>query len=415
MTARAFADAFSEASLTERSEYASKRARTHEESFVRVQGGSGEGNDDDDDDSNVFATWIGDANNDDDADADNAVGNDEYDWGAYTGRRFGGKGGRNSRQAPLRTFPNAGNAEDFWRLRDPAFSDGDEREQGARAEMPQRQQQQPRQRRLQRRQQQQQPDDDDESGVGPDEARFFYVPADKCPLCWEQQMFVMRNTQQQHGTGDVQQAKTAMLQKIDDYRRVIFDLERSLRTMQNDSIIWEAMLLARRTYIEKHLDAYGVPYTRWTREMLARHYDVRNEHTFDLERSYRTDERDMRRMQAKIVKQSLYIRQPGAESSGGGVNSAAASGGGTAVNLRAAEMILKLSKRRQELNKAIDDCVKGRAEDTQANSRQLISLLQSTAARENGTAQAGAGREGGADGADEPLDVIADMYEVGGI
>lgn len=263
-------------------------------------------------------------------------------------------------------------------------------------------------------------------GQSVDEAEaYFFVPADECPICWEQQNFLMRDTRPRGGaSADVQQSQGAMVQKITDYRKVIFDLEVSLRTVQNDAIVWKAMLLARREYIERYLIEYGVPFTAWTREILETHYDVRNGHTFDLERDYRMEERDMRKIQTKIVKNALYMKTPP-----GDVQSHSGGGGGgeddgnLAINLRSAEMIIKLSKRRQELNKAIEECVKGRAEDTQAASRQIISLLQNTAAQRQadgafdapGRQADGVFDENAEDACERPSDVIADMYNVGGL
>ena len=231
------------------------------------------------------------------------------------------------------------------------------------------------------------------------------VPANECPICWEQQTFVMRDTRA--GTADVAQGKTAMVQRVDDYRRVIFDLERALRTVENDRVVWDAMLKARREYIEQHLDAHGVPHVKWTLDMLRAHYEVRDDdaadddHTFDVERLYRKEERDLRRIQGKITKTALYV---GDDAGAADPASQSEGRGKPAVNLRAVDGILRLSKRRQELIKSIEDCIKARAEDTQASSRQIITLLQVRAAPD-------AVEQGG----DAARDVVADMYRVGGL
>jgi len=357
-------------------------------------------------------------------------------------------------RAPRRDLA-AGNAEHFWRLRDPqrfsrspsregddsqdeAVFSGQERN-GVRFSgegdsvsfspgegMEAREERRENQRRRARRGRRGTRDGARRGGAGEAEG-YFFVPADECPICWEQQNFVMRNTRpaaQSAGgaagaAADVQQSQSALVQRINDYRKVIFDLERSLRTAQNDAIVWKAILMARQEFIERHLREYGVTFTPWTKEMLQRHYDVRNEHTFDLERDYRAEEREMRKIQQNIIKSALYMKTAPPDVDEGG------EGGedNVAVNLRSAEMVIKLSKRRQELNKAIEDSVKGRAEDTQASSREIINLLQGIAAErqapgayEAGAAGGGAAFDENADLAGErPSDVIAEMYNVGGL
>ncbi len=124
-------------------------------------------------------------------------------------------------------------------------------------------------------------DDDDSIPVAPIAERALIAAPDPpnagpCPICFEEVPYV----------GD--DASThAMVRRMNDFRRQIFEYEVALRGRMSDDTIFTTMLDLRRTLVERHLETYShVRFRRWTLPMLRAHYSTENGHRYDEIRIY---------------------------------------------------------------------------------------------------------------------------------
>jgi len=122
-----------------------------------------------------------------------------------------------------------------------------------------------------------------------------------CPLCWEEQPYIEDTSM-----------RTAMSERMNDFRRIIFRFERMMAGHQNDEIIFRGMLELRRMYIENDLERYSSDghFQRWTLDMLRRHYSPLNGHRFDIVRELDAELNDMRRQKRWIMDHAMFVAHP---------------------------------------------------------------------------------------------------------
>jgi hypothetical protein len=129
-----------------------------------------------------------------------------------------------------------------------------------------------------------------------------------CPICWEEQRFVVRNRRARDiaytsamasGSGgggeesadgsassgsnlllmsaSARRSKAVMAQlavanKVREFHDVIFGYEHNLRGDRGDDYIFQMMLMLRENIVESHLARAGIAFERWTLGMLRDHY-----------------------------------------------------------------------------------------------------------------------------------------------
>ena len=119
-----------------------------------------------------------------------------------------------------------------------------------------------------------------------------------CPLCWEELPYCGGGRNAAGGAAD----RTAMLQRIQDFRKVIFRFEQLLSGRQNDETIFTGMLELRHHFIETYLEEHGYRHRKWTIRMLREHYDPTLGHRFDPVRELNAELEDLRRIKKWTMK-----------------------------------------------------------------------------------------------------------------
>ena len=201
-----------------------------------------------------------------------------------------------------------------------------------------------------------------------------------CPLCWDEQPFLGRAA-----------SSSAMQQKVQDFRRLIFNFERGLSGLQNDEVIFRGMLDLRRLFIEGWLRDHGHAFTPWTMDMLRAHYDPVNGHRFDVVRLLTSELDDMRLMKQWTMEHGMFVD----------------SGDGTHMfNLRAVGERLKITRHYLDAVKLLQSELQRRDAAMQTDNRQLIETVNAAVNRLT------AANPAAAEDADDPL---GSMFSVGGL
>ena len=201
-----------------------------------------------------------------------------------------------------------------------------------------------------------------------------------CPLCWEEQPYIEDTSM-----------RTAMSERMNDFRRIIFRFERMMAGHQNDEVIFRGMLELRKMYIENDLERYSADgrFQRWTLEMLRRHYSPLNGHRFDIVRELDAELTDMRRQKRWIMDHAMFVAHPET--------------GERIFNIRAVETSVRLAREYSRVltQKSLE--LQKRAVTTQTDANLVLQAINSASNTDSRKRKRRTGN------------TSANMYELGGL
>ena len=220
--------------------------------------------------------------------------------------------------------------------------------------------------------------------------------ADDCVICWEEDYYG-HVLEQRGGAGG-----GGVMRRMANFRELIFEFERLLRVRQNDEVIFTGMLQLRRTHIESYLESHGVAHTPWTREMLRKHYCVHSGHRFDALREYAHELRAIRELGRALIESAIFDEAAAAEASDP-ANSAPSGSKQRkrAMNLRAIEIRLRVSREHRELVRLLNSELRAAAPQHVVHAERVLAAV--------------AGSNGGGVIAANSDTQLALAYDVGGL
>ena len=243
------------------------------------------------------------------------------------------------------------------------------------------------------------------AGAGDDDD---VAPSSVCPLCWEEQPYL-----------DDSRKSTAMMERVKDFRRIIFRFERMMRGLQNDETIFRGMLELRRQNIEQYLDAYSNKrFRRWTMAMLREHYDPINGHRHDSIREYDYEATQLKRVRKWLMDHAMFVTHPET--------------GQQVFNMRAVDVRTRLSRQILDVMARKNTEMTKREETAQSDANLIMQavndLVNATTAAssspnnnhdrgiQEGTAHDGRRRGSAVSGAAAARGSgVAQMYDIGGL
>jgi len=237
---------------------------------------------------------------------------------------------------------------------------------------------------------------EDDGGGGGGDALADSSPAN-CPLCWEEQPYV----------GDSGLA-TAMIERLSDFRRVIFRFERLMCGRQHDDTVFRGMLELRRLFIERYLDSYSSQrFRRWTMAMLREHYDPVKGHRFDVVRELDAELGDLRLLRRWKMERAMFVLNPET--------------GALVFNVRAVDVRLRVSRQYTDVLKHKAAELRQRHVSTAQTDANLVLQAVNGVINQHGGGGGGGGDSqlGGVGGASALASIaehsVASVYEVGGV
>lgn len=210
-------------------------------------------------------------------------------------------------------------------------------------------------------------------------------PQNDCAICWEQLPYLME------ARGG--ESKSALLEKVQDFRRSIFSLEQQLRGGENDTIVFHCMLQLRRLLVENFLSDHGFRFRAWTMRMLREHYDpsVLKGHSFDYVRAMRKELEELEELKTWTTKHAMFVMNPDTEQ--------------VMFNVKAIDPRVRLSKQYMGTLKQLNDELRARSKEDTGRPRLIMETVNDAVNRLTGQ------KRKLMDADDDPL---SDMYEIGG-
>jgi len=193
----------------------------------------------------------------------------------------------------------------------------------------------------------------------------------ECPLCSDEPYYVRCLASR---SGDARAVATVVNQ-TQMFQREIFDLERTLSLSVSDETVFQSMLTARQTIIERILDRFSFAYRPWTLATIRRHYDVRRGHRYDPERLMLRELDTFTMVQDDLESSTLRSVNP--------------DDGSVRIDIKVVEVMLKTSKRKVEIIDAIAKMRRMRASADLGNDR-AATIVQHLRAAEQMTLGASA-------------------------
>ncbi len=218
-----------------------------------------------------------------------------------------------------------------------------------------------------------------------------------CPLCWEEQPYLDANDVDDTNAST---RHSAMVDKVNDFRDIIFRFERLLRGHQNDETIFLGMLELRRLNVERYFDEHSPSsfrMTRWTMQMLRDHYSPAKAHRFDLVRELDVELLDMRWMRSCVMKHAMFVEHP--------------ESGDRIFNMRAVDTRLRLSK--HIIDMVTRKSTELRRRTSAVDVRVVLQAVNQSVNRL--TQQAAVNGGGGGGDLHNSVSAVAEMYEIGGL
>lgn len=223
----------------------------------------------------------------------------------------------------------------------------------------------------------------------------------KCPLCWEEQPYLAERR------GRTTATDSAMIRKVQDFRKIIFRFEEVMRGKVHDAVIFHGMLGLRRDMVEGWLRHHGYRFVPWTLHMLKRHYDPNQGHRLDLVRELAQELQDARQMRQWIMQHAMFVP-----------NVDAGVGAPPIFNVRAVDPRLKVGKHLLDTAVRLNTEVTRRDTEHATDARLILDSVNGAVNRLTGVlpgAGAGAGAGAAANRAIDEDDPLALMYDVGGM
>jgi hypothetical protein len=121
-----------------------------------------------------------------------------------------------------------------------------------------------------------------------------------CPICWDEQPYIADKTK-----------RSAMNDRYADFRDVMYRYYNQMRGRQSQETVLRGMLDIRREKIERYLNEYSSSrFTRWTMDMLRRHFDPRSGHRFDAVIALDQEIDDLRQLQRWTMEHGMWVDHP---------------------------------------------------------------------------------------------------------
>jgi len=215
-----------------------------------------------------------------------------------------------------------------------------------------------------------------------------------CPLCMEEQPYLAESSGGSAGRNN--RDRSAMLQKVQDFRKIIFRFERTLAGRLHDETVLQGMLQLRRTFIEAYLDEHGYRHTKWTIDMLRAHYDPVQGHRFDVVRELAYELEDLRRLRRWTMRHAMFVPNPDT--------------GEPMFNTRAVDIRLRVSKQVTDTVAKLQTELRRNDADHAVDARMIQETVTDAVNRLTGT-----GTSDNAAAAAIETDPLASMYDVGGM
>jgi len=210
-------------------------------------------------------------------------------------------------------------------------------------------------------------------------------PRTDCAICWEQLPYLME--------ARAGESKSAMLEKVQDFRRSIFSLEQQLRGGENDSLVFHCMLQLRRLLVENFLADHGYRFRAWTMRMLREHYDpsISKGHSFDYVRAMRQELEELEQLKSWTSQHAMFVVNPDNDQ--------------VMFNVKAIDPRVRLSKQYMGTLKQLNDEIRARGKEDTGRPRLIMETVNDAVNRLTGQ------KRKLMDADDDPL---GDMYEIGG-
>jgi len=190
-----------------------------------------------------------------------------------------------------------------------------------------------------------------------------------------------------------------MVQKILNYREMIYGLQKALVVLVCDPIIFDTMLALRRKHVESFLELHGVPFVPWTLQILEEHYNPRNNHRFDAARILERERRAMCDLGDALMDDgALYVADP--------------STGERVFHVKVGTLRVAVSKQIKDLTVAVENMNKANAAAATIDIERVLAAVAHSAGDVGKKGAKAASVPGDTAAADAQLGAV---YDIGGL